>query len=176
MLFRSIQNPIQKTDVWLQYRAKIDRYFPVLPQFSVGVFGELVYSTRNLLQNYTATVIQASNFHPTPHSKTVFNEAFSANQFAAIGIKPIFNFSKELYIRQELYGFVPYKTILRMTDNAPIYSKPFNSSQFISETSLVFNFKVASAAMFLNYYSSPARNWNFGVNIGFLLFNAKFME
>ncbi|MEI7502028.1 MAG: patatin-like phospholipase family protein [Paludibacter sp.] len=172
----SIQNPIQKTDVWLQYRAKIDRYFPVLPQFSVGVFGELVYSTRNLLQNYTATVIQASNFHPTPHSKTVFNEAFSANQFAAIGIKPIFNFSKELYIRQELYGFVPYKTILRMTDNAPIYSKPFNSSQFISETSLVFNFKVASAAMFLNYYSSPARNWNFGVNIGFLLFNAKFME
>jgi len=174
--FNSGTNTIQKTEVWLQYRAKMDRYFPVLPQFSMGLYGELVYSNRNLLQNYTASIIQAPSFHPTPHSKTVFNEAFSANQFAAIGLKPIYNLSKQLHIREELYGFVPYKTISRMYDNATIYSKPFNSFQFLSETSLVLNFKVASATLFVNYYSSPTRNWNFGVNIGFLLFNSKFME
>ncbi|MEI8087178.1 MAG: patatin-like phospholipase family protein [Paludibacter sp.] len=174
--FISTNNPIKKIEAWLQYRAKIEKYYPVWPKLSLGIYGELVYSNRNLLQNYTATIIQAPSFHPTPHSKTVFNEAFCANQYTAIGLKPIYFLTKQLHIREELYGFIPYKNISRMPDNSATYSKPFSNYQFMTETSLVFDFKLASVAMFVNYYSSPARNWNVGVNIGFLLFNSKFTE
>ena len=46
----------------------------------------------------------------------------------------------------------------------------------MSETSLVYNFKIASAGVFMNYYSTAVSRVNFGINIGFLLFNPKFTE
>ena len=163
-------------DLWVQYRVKIDRYFPITNRFTLGTYGEMALSTRGLLQNYTASVIQALAFQPTPYSRTVFNEAFVANKFAAIGLKPIYNLTKVLHLRGEAYWFVPYQTINREANNSASYSLPFNSSQFMAETSLVYNFKIASAGLFVNYYSTATSQWNFGLNIGFLLFNPKFTE
>jgi len=178
--YRSNEDPSKNVnDVfggWLQWRVKYDQYFQLSPHFTLGTSGELAISSRKLLQNYTVSIIEAPSFRPTPYSLTVFNEAYSANQFAAVGLKPIYNLTKDLHIRGEAYWFVPYKTIGRAADNSAFYTAPFHSTQFLGETSLVYNFKIASAGMFLNYYSSAASKWNFGVNIGFLLFNPKFTE
>lgn len=170
------QNSFGRINTLFQFKATANHYFPLSSRFTLGTYGELVYSSRELLQNYTATIIQTSSFHPTVYSCSVFNQAFCANQFAAIGIKPIYNFTDQLHIRSEAYWFIPYQTINRMADNSATYSLPFSSSQFMSETTLVFNFKVASAGLFVNYYSSAASQWNFGLNIGILLFNPKFAE
>lgn len=178
--FKSGINPAadipEINDVWVQCRAKLDRYFPLSSKFTLGTYGELTLSTRKLLQNYTVSLIQAPAFQPTPYTRTVFNEAFSANQFAAIGLKPIYNLTKDLHLRGEAYWFVPYQTINRAANNTAYLSTPFSSSQFLAETALVFNFKIASAGMFVNYLSSSSSQWNFGINIGFLLFNPKFTE
>jgi NTE family protein len=178
--FTSTKHPIQnvsgKMDLWLLYRLKMNQYFPITSRFTLGTCGELAISNRKLLQNYTVSVIEASAFQPTPHSRTVFNEAFCANQYAAIGLKPIYNITDLLHVRGEAYWFVPYKNISHQPNNTAAYTNPFVSSQFIFETSLVLNLKLASAGMFVNYYSSATSNWNFGVNIGFLLFNPKFTE
>ena len=163
-------------DLWFQWRAKIDQYIPVSSKLTFGLYGELAASNRKLLQNYTASIIQAPAFRPTPYTRTVFNEAFCANQFAAVGIKPIYQLTKELHLRGEAYWFVPYQTINRASDNTAYYSAPFSSSQFMAETTLVFNFRIASAGMFANYFSSGVSQWNFGINIGFLLFNPKFTD
>jgi NTE family protein len=164
-------------DLWLQYRGKLEQYFPVNKHFTIGAYGELALSSRKLLKNYTVSQIQALAFQPTPHSRTVFNGAFVANDFAAVGLKPIYNFNKKLHLRGEAYWFVPYETINRgVSNNSAYFSAPFKSSQFMAESSLVFNFKIASAGMFVNYYSTAVSQWNFGVNIGFLLFNNKFLE
>ena len=175
--FESANNPAlnvtNKKDLWFQFRAKSDRYFTVSSRFTLGSYVELAYSTRKILQNYTSTIIQAPAFQPTPYSRTVFNQAFSANQFAAAGIKPIYNFSDQLHLRTEIYWFVPYKTIESANDNSAYYSKPFSSSQFMAESTLVYNFKLASAGFFANWNNG---NWNFGINIGILLFNPKFTE
>jgi len=170
------QNMAGMMDLWLLYKLKMNRYYPLTSHFTIGTYGELAISNRKLLQNYTVSVIEAPSFHPTPHSLTVFNEFFSANQFAAIGLKPIYNFSDIFHFRGETYWFVPYKTIKRAANNSVYYSKPFHSSQFMVQSALVLNLKLVSASMFVNYYSAPTNNWNFGVNIGFLLFNPKFTE
>lgn len=169
-------NVPKRLDLWIQYRAKMDRYYLVKSRFTLGTYAELAFTTRKLLQNYTVNLIQAPAFQPTPHSRSVFNDAFSANQFVAVGLKPIYNINNQLHVRGEAYWFVPYKSFYRLADNSATYSNAFSSSQFMAETSLVFNLKVASVSMFANYYSSAVSQWNFGVNIGFLLFNPKFTE
>ena len=162
-------------DLWVQWRAKVDRYYPLSSKFTLGTYGELAFSTRSLLQNYTVSLIQAPTFRPTPYTRTVFKDAFSAYKYAAIGVKPIYNFTKDFHARCEAYWFVPYETINRGLDNSAYYSKPFSSSQVMVETSLVYNFKIASAGLFANYCDSGSV-WNFGINIGFLLFNTKFTD
>jgi Predicted esterase of the alpha-beta hydrolase superfamily len=175
--FRSATNPTLNVtnihDTWIQYRTKSDHYFALSSHFLLGTYMELVYSTRKLLQNYISTLMQAPTFQPTPYSRTIFNEAFCANQFAAAGLKPIFTFSDQLHLRTEAYWFVPYRTILPAANNSAVYSKPFSSSQFMGEGTLVYNFKLASAGFFINYNKS---NWSLGLNIGILLFNPKFTE
>ncbi|NDV47329.1 patatin [Paludibacter sp. 221] len=164
-------------DFWIQFKGKYEHYFSVVPRFTLGTHAEFAFSTRQFSQNYTATVIQAPAFEPTNHSRTVFNEAFSANRFVAAGIKPIFLITNSLQLRNETYGFLPYQAINRRADNTAAYSEPLTSFQYMSELSLVYDIlKVASVSVFVNYYSQAASHWNFGINIGCLLFNDKFLK
>lgn len=175
--FESVNNPVSnlsdKADSWFQFRAKSDYYIPLTNYLTLGTSADLCYSSRKMLQNYTSTVIQAPAFQSTPYSRTIFNPKFSANQFFAMGIKPIVNFTDQLHLRTEFYCFLPYKTINADSENLAYYSKPFSSVKFMTESTLVFNFKLASAGIFANYNNA---NWNFGLNIGILLFNPKFTE
>ena len=167
------RNLLQTRDLWVQYRAKFDKYFPVSSGFTMGTYAEIVYSSRELLQNYTVSLLQAPAFQPTPFSRTVFNGTFSANQFLAVGIKPIYNITDQLHVRAEGYLFLPYQRILPASDNTAYYSSPVSSIRFMAETTLVYNFKLASAGLFMN---NSAGHWNIGMNIGFLLFNPKFID
>ena len=175
--FESVNNPVSnltdKADSWFQFRGRSEYYFPLANYLTVGMSADLCYSSRKMLQNYTSTVIQAPAFQPTPYSRTIFNPKFSANQFLAMGIKPIINFTDQLHLRTEFYCFLPYKTINADSENLAYYSKPFSSAKFMIESTLVYNFKLASAGIFANYNNA---NWNFGLNIGILLFNPKFTE
>ena len=169
-------NVPERMDLWLQVRAKFDHYYPFSKKITLGTYAEVAYSNRKLLNNYTVSVIQAPSFRPTPHSKTVFNGNYSANQFAAFGLKPIYKINKQFHFRTEAYWFIPYQVINRNINNQAVLSSPFSSSHFMGEAAFVFNFRVASVSIFTNYYSAGASKWNFGINIGYLLFNSKFIE
>lgn len=79
-----------------------------------GVDGGNAIFIEEFSENYAATMLQAADFSPTPHSKIMYNEAFRANQFLAAGIKPIFVFNDMFQVRSELYGFMPIFPIKRM--------------------------------------------------------------
>ena len=163
-------------ETWLQFHATYDKYNIITKRFILGTYGEAVFSTRKFLNNYTATLIQAPAFTPTTHSKTVFNSAFRANQFAAVGIKPIFKLNEQFYWRNELYWFLPLQKIGRTDEGKAMY-EPFTlkNSEFLAESSFVFYMQRFSVALFVNRYSHAASTWNIGLNIGFLIFNDKFI-
>ncbi len=161
--------------LWFQGRGHYEEYFKIAKYFRLGASFDIAISTRKLLQNYTATIIQAPRFTPTPHSQLCFNEAFCANNYAAVGIKPICPINDRLSVRWESYVFVPYQTIERNADNTAYYSKIFPTVRFISEASISYDLKLVTASLYVNYYS-PGNDWNVGFNIGFLLFNRKFIE
>lgn len=173
--------PKQSTDKakhsWLQMTAQSQNYFGLTPKFTLGVRGELVLSSKSFFNNYTSTIIQAPAFTPTPHSKMVFNEAFRATQYIAAGILPIWHIINKLQLRTELYGFVPfYKIKSEKNTNKPYYGKFMRSFEYIGEIALVYDLPFASISIYVNKYSYPKDNWNFGVGLGFLLYNPKFLE
>jgi NTE family protein len=134
------------------------------------------------MSNYTASVLQAPAFTPTPHSQIVFNEAFRANQYVALGLSPILKFSKLLHFRLDMYGFAPLYEIQKETpaDNPAIgiahYGQFMRSFQYMGEASLVFRLPFLSISLYANGYSTPKSNFNFGLNIGYLIFNPKMLD
>ena len=91
------------------------------PKFTLGWMAEALYSSKNFSENYTATMMQAGEFAPTPHSKLMYNEAFRANQYVAAGIKPIYVLNDMFQFRTEFYGFTPIFPIKKNALNKAYY-------------------------------------------------------
>lgn len=174
--FNQDLNKVFAPDIWLHIKAIYDKYYRIDSKINMGIYAEAVFSNRNLLSNYSANIIQAPAFRPNVHSQTVFNPSFSAQQYVALGLKPIYKINAQLQWRNELYWFVPYKTMLRQNIDNTIYSQALQTSNFMAETSIVLNLRIATASVFLNYYSHSKQKINFGINIGYLLFNNKFLD
>jgi NTE family protein len=162
--------------LWWQTRASLERYFLFSKHLTLGIMGDAVYSTRRLGDNYAATILQAPAFKPTIHSRYTFNEAFSANRFVAGGVMPMYNFTRQLSLRGGFYGFLPLQPIGKDEKSQACYGDYFSTFEYVGEVVFVFRLPFLSASVFVNHYSSPARNWNFGFNIGYLLFNKRFLE
>jgi NTE family protein len=160
---------------YLQISACLNNYHAFSRKFSFGYILEGVLSSKNLWSNYTASVLQAPAFTPTPHSKLVFNEAFRANQYIAGGLIPIWKMNSTLHLRGDFDVFCPVYPIVRGELNTGVYGKTFTKPAYLGEISLVAQLPFMSISLFGNYYSYPAENWNFGLNIGYLIFGPKFI-
>ena len=161
---------------WLQISYMKYAYHTMSPKFTLGWMAEMLYSSKNFSENYTATMLQAADFSPTPHSKLMYNEAFRANQFLAAGIKPIFVFNDMFQFRSEFYGFVPIFPIKKNALNKAYYGKAFSRFEYIGEISVICQLPFGAISAYVNHYSSPRREWNVGLSIGWQLFNYRFIE
>ena len=168
---------------WL-YIKGLWRNFPVSKRmFNLGLMGEAVFSSKKFSSNYTSSILQASSFTPTPHSKISFNEAFHAGSYMAVGIIPLVKINDMLHFRFETYGFVPVQKIRKevvyeeqSTRYVARYGDYFSSFQYMGEASIVLQLPFVSVSLFVNGYSYPKKNYNFGLNIGYLIFDSGFFE
>ncbi len=170
---------LAKTDkplAYIQGKVGYEFYMPLKPNWILGFKGEGLYNDKRSLDNYTSSIIQAPAFAPTPHSKTVFNEAYRANQYLAIGMLPILKIRPSLQWRTEIYGFFPLKSLHEGVNHEIITTRLLSDAQYLAETSLVYNLNFASLSVYLNHYSAPSKNWNYGLNLGFLLFTSRYQE
>ncbi|MDR3268066.1 MAG: patatin-like phospholipase family protein [Tannerella sp.] len=167
---------------WIQLKGKWQNYSSLSNHFRLGLMAEGVLSTKKLMNNYTASILQAPSFTPTPHSKVVFNESFRANQYAATGVMPVFMLNKQFHLRFEIYGFLPLNPIKKEIipgdhyADRPYYGKTLESFNYMAETALVFQLPFISVSLFANGYSYPKNNFNLGLNIGYILFTREFLE
>ena len=144
---------------WLQISYMKYAYHTMSPKFTLGWMAEMLYSSKNFSENYTATMLQAADFSPTPHSKLMYNEAFRANQFLAAGIKPIFVFNDMFQFRSEFYGFVPIFPIKKNALNKAYYGKAFSRFEYIGEISVICQLPFgAISALSLIHISEPTRH------------------
>lgn len=180
----SLQDPFHtKTHSWLQMKGRWRQFQVLNNRFNLGYLAEMVLSSKNLMNNYTASVLQAPAFTPTPHSEIVFNEAFRANQYVAFGLSPILKLSKLLQFRLDMYGFAPLHEIKKkviQTDKTyvgvPYYGKFLHSIDYMGEAAMVLQLPFISISLYANGYSYPKHNFNVGLNIGYLIFNPKMLD
>lgn len=161
---------------WLQISYMKYAYHTMAPKFTLGWMAEMLYSSKNFSENYAATMLQAADFSPTPHSKIKYNEAFRANQFLAAGIKPIFVFNDMFQVRSELYGFMPIFPIKKNALNKAYYGKAFSRFEYLGEISVICQLPFGAISAYVNHYSSPKKEWNVGLTLGWQLFNYRFIE
>lgn len=146
------------------------QFFPLCGKVSLGAMANARGTLQKLKQNYTATLIHAAAFAPTPSTESYFNEAFRSDNYVAAGLIPVWNPLGGLQLRGDFYIYSPIRNLVADGDKAR-YNGWFRKAEFIGEIAAVYNFKFASLSIYGNYLSYPARNWNFGINFG-LLFHA----
>jgi NTE family protein len=160
---------------WIQLDAYMYNLHTMSDKFNFGYIAQGLVSSKNLLSNFTASVLQAPAYVPTPHSKLIFNEAFRSNQFVAGGIIPIWKLNSTFHLRGDIHGFMPVYPIRRGENEKAYYGELFTRPAHLEELSLVAQLPFMSISLFANRYSYPQNNWNFGLNIGYLIFGPKFI-
>lgn len=169
-------NQLKKKQSWLQLSYENESYFKLSPHFTLGGYLHAYYSSRNFSENYTATLLQAGEFSPTANSKYSYNEAFRANQFIGFGVKPIYKISNLFQLRTEFYGFLPIFPIEKNSIGKAYYGKLFSRFEYMGEISVVCQLSFGAISAYVNHYSSPGKNWNVGLTLGWQLFNSRFIE
>ncbi|MDD2635077.1 MAG: patatin-like phospholipase family protein [Bacteroidales bacterium] len=162
---------------WLQFNVLSDTYSQLSKGFTIGVYAELMMTTKSLFRNYTSSVLSAPSFSPTPHSRTLFLPNYHANSYAAFGLKPIFLLSDKFNIRLEAYAFLPFEKILKESPYnqvyLPYYSESFSYIHFLGATGLVYHSPLGPLAFTVNYYQTDSRSTYFMLHFGYVIFNKK---
>ena len=161
---------------WMQFHFKDQRYLPVKGKVTLGTHLEGFYSSRNLAQTYTATMMQAGTFAPTPCTIFTYNTSLRANQYIAAGLKPIYTFNPYLQLRFEAYAFAPIRPILRNEDGKAYYGQPLSTITYLEELSVVGRISTFVISAYLNHNSSAPRSVSAGISLGWYMFNNRFIE
>lgn len=165
-----------ETKGWIQGELQWDKYINPSRHFAIGFKVNALASTRPLGANYTASLVQAPAFSPTPSTQNYFNVAFRSNSYVAAGVLPIWTITNNMQLRGEFYAFAPMRSVVETAGHIPQYDGWFNDFDYMGEVSIVYNFPFASLSIYCNHLSYPARNWNFGINFGILLYAPKFLR
>ena len=169
-------NSESKHLTWIQAEMDLENYFSLNRHLTLGTRLNILVSTKPLLGNYTASIIQAPAFSPTPATKNYFNPAFRANSDIAAGVLPIVKLSNKFQFRTEFYAFAPFRKIIENYELKAQYDKWFRDLSYMGEASLVYNLSFASFSIYGNYLSYPRNNWNFGVSFGLFFTAPKFLK
>lgn len=161
---------------YFQVRASAHYYLPFESPLALGVRGEFAYNNNQLGRNYTATMIQAPAFSPTPSTLNAFNTGLRANQFIAAGVLPIWRIMSGLQLRTEFYAFLPIRSILEDDSGMPYYGELFKDISFFGEAAVVYALPWASLSIYANYCTVPTPQWSFGLTLGMQLFAPKFLN
>jgi NTE family protein len=166
-----------KRTPWLQAKITFDNYLRTFRGFTIGAFGEAVYSTQSFFSNYASSILSAPAFNPTSESQTFFIDAYRAHNYFAGGIKAITTPYKSLDVRIEAYIFQPVLSILKdnVTNNAK-YSTPFLYRHFIGTATAVYNTALGPFSVGVNYYDQNPNSFSFFFHFGYILFNKKSID
>ena len=142
------------------------QYFNLHNNIKLGAMVNGMVSIEKLYQDYTSTLIHCPAFEPTPSVKNYFNTGFRSPNFIAAGLIPIWMPFNNAQLRGDFYVYNPVRNIISDQNGMAMFDGWFKKTQFIGEVAAVYNFPFASVSLYVNYLSTPKKNWNFGLNFG----------
>jgi len=171
------RTPSHKRHDWITAKVTLDKYFLSRKKVRLGILAEGVYSTQDFFQNYTASVLRAPTFQPTPESRTYFIDAFRAQQYIAGGARAIMAVARDRFdLRLEGYVFQPYKTIERASGDEAESGSAISDRYFIASGSLIWQSPVGPIWFNTSYLEGLPKPWAFSLNFGYVIFARKALE
>lgn len=161
---------------WAQFKIHYTKYFKVANFYHFGILAEAVITNKPLFFNYTSSLLSAPAFQPTPESKAYFLPEYRANNFAAVGIRNIFNIYKRIHFRLEGYLFQPYQEILSTEKYEAHYGKIFETRSALAYAALVYNSPICPISLSISYYHREYKPLSIMFNIGYIMFNKRALD
>lgn len=161
---------------WIQMGYLRRGYQPLGERFALGSHVEAFYSSRSLDRNFTATMMQACAFAPTPSMSFTYNSFFRSDIYAAAGLMPVYSLSNIFHVRLETYAFLPLCPVLQTADGGAMYGQLLSRWGHIEELSIVGRFSTIVASAYLHHDNSPQNPWLVGISIGWQLLGNRFIE
>jgi NTE family protein len=170
----SLTNEISKrSHAWYNISFIHDQYLKINKRLTLGYYIEAAYSNMGFFSNYTSTLLNANNFQPTPHSTTLFMNSYKVHSFVAVGIKPVISITNDIHLRAELYGILPYGSILADNNNKAYYDQNLTNYTYLASGAIVYQTMLGPASLSINYYDKLDKKYYFVFNFGYILFNKK---
>lgn len=161
---------------WYKFKISSEKYYPIKEKYIFGYFLETVYSNRSNFSNFKSNLIHTPAFYPLQDSKTLFLENLRADKYAALGIKNVINFRKNLDFRLEGYIFQPYKEVVKIGSQQSKFRNSFSEQRFIFSGNAVYHSPVGPISLNFNYYDDRAKRFGVFFHIGFLMYNKRAID
>ncbi|WP_321374084.1 patatin-like phospholipase family protein [uncultured Draconibacterium sp.] len=170
----SASSTISTNHNYFQVHAHSLRYYSLGKKVVLGTHLETFLSNKELFQTYRSSKLSAQGFTPTPHSKSLFINEFHSSKYLAGGLKAIFNFSPDVHLRVEGYGFFPIYEELEQADLSAVESDNFIDNYYIQGlAALVYQTGIGPVSLSFNYYEKSNTNLYVTLNFGYILFNKR---
>jgi NTE family protein len=121
-------------------------------------------------------LLAAPAFEPIPESKTLFLTNYRAYDYGAVGLKLVWNITRRLDLRGEMYVFQPYEQIMQAEDNTAYFGEVLSNRYWMGTGALVYHTFFGPISLSVNYFDNPDEKFFVALNIGYLIFNRKAME
>lgn len=173
---RSTRSKYGENEKWLQLEVNYRDYFRLGRRWSLGFETTLLASTRHLLPDYNAAIVNAAAFNPTASSYTLFNPKLRANSYVTAGIVPVYKLNDRFEIRGQIHGFVPFRPILQENMTNARYGKWFSKAAVFSELSASFKLPFGNLSLYGTYQTSKGDSWGVGLSFGYFILAPKFLR
>ena len=173
---RNTPGPQSKQNLhWAQLRWTERDYFDLHPHWSLGLEGELMLSTRRLVDDYYAALTIAPAFVPTPAADNVFNTAFRADNYLAVSAVPVYRYNSRLSARLTASAFIPARAIVETPDGGARKARWFGSAHFFGELNVAYRLPFATLSAYGNYATGIHR-FSGGIALGIYITAPKFLQ
>jgi NTE family protein len=171
-------DPYRAIHNWFQFKTTYDTWFKEKGKWRLGFLFEAAYTFQPFFSNYTASILATPGFQPTTDSRTVFIPSLHAHQYAAAGLKSVFQLWKNVDWRAEGYVFQPYQALRERPDHTVEYGAPLSISDmtYIVSSGFVWHSPLGPVGMSGNYYSSREEPFSLLIHFGYIIFNRKALD
>lgn len=162
----------EHTHDWFGARFTREQYYNPAGWLSLGYYIDGVITTYKDMDNDYISNLTMPAFQPTQHSKFIYMKEFRSDMFIATGVIPSFIFSDKLYLRTEIYAYLP-NNINKTQEGIK------QRLRYIYSGSLVYQTIIGPVSLSLSKYdlsretTGVSNNWFLAFNFGYTIFNQK---
>lgn len=168
-----IQYDETKAHKWIQANLEIQNYIFKRSFFHLGFHGKLTVNSQSLFKNYTATLLNTTEYAPLPDLHTFFLAEYRAPQHAGLGANLIFSIFKNFDLRFDSYYFQPFKTLVDFGNGEFGYSSIFKGEVLLHSLSGIYHSPIGPLRATANYFPKQEQKLWFQLSYGYILFNER---